>query len=58
MMRTETFTIFNDMCIFAPGACRPAIRRREIDELSVEATYTNGPQPYVPCLSSMTPALS
>ena len=44
MMRTETVTIFNDMCIFAPGSLLdPSIRWREIDELSVEATYTNGP---------------
>lgn len=44
MMRTETVTIFNDMCIFAPGSLLdPSIRWREIDKLSVEATYTNGP---------------
>jgi len=44
MMRTETVTIFNDMCIFAPGRLLdPSIRWREIDTLSVEATYTNGP---------------
>lgn len=44
MMRTETVTIFNDMCIFAPGSLLdPSIRWREIDARSVEATYTNGP---------------
>ncbi|MBK7534882.1 MAG: hypothetical protein IPI49_05765 [Myxococcales bacterium] len=44
MMRTETVTIFNDMCIFAPATLiDPAIRWREIDAHSVEATYTNGP---------------
>jgi len=44
MMRTETVTIFNDMCIFAPGSLLdPSIRWREIDKRSVEATYTNGP---------------
>jgi hypothetical protein len=44
MMRTETVTIFNDMCIFAPGSLLdPSIRWREIDTLRVEATYTNGP---------------
>jgi hypothetical protein len=44
MMRTETVTIFNDMCLFAPGSLLdPSIRWREIDARSVEATYTNGP---------------
>lgn len=44
MMRAETVTIFNDMCIFAPGSLLdPSIRWREIDARSVEATYTNGP---------------
>lgn len=44
MMRTETVTILNDMCLFAPGRLLdPAIRWREIDAHSVEATYTNGP---------------
>ncbi len=43
-MRTETVTILNDMCIFAPGRLvDPSIRWREIDARSVEATYTNGP---------------
>jgi len=44
MMRTETVTILNDMCILAPGSLLdPAIRWRELDAHSVEATYTNGP---------------
>lgn len=44
MMRAETVTILNDMCLFAPGRLiDPAIRWREIDAHSVEATYTNGP---------------
>jgi hypothetical protein len=44
MMRTETVTILNDMSIFAPGRLLdPAIRWRELDGRSVEATYSNGP---------------
>jgi hypothetical protein len=44
MMRTETVTIFNDMCVFAPGSLLdPSIRWRELDARSVEATFTNGP---------------
>lgn len=44
LMRTETVTVFNDMCLFAPGRLLdPSIRWREIDARSVEATYTNGP---------------
>jgi hypothetical protein len=44
MMRTETVTILNDMCLFAPGSLiDPSIRWRELDARSVEATYTNGP---------------
>jgi hypothetical protein len=44
MMRAETVTILNDMCLFAPGnLLDPAIRWRELDASSVEATYTNGP---------------
>lgn len=44
MMRTETVTIFNDMCVFAPGSLiDPSIRWREIDARSVGASYTNGP---------------
>jgi len=44
MMRGETVTLLNDMCIFAPGSLLdPSIRWRERDARSVEATYTNGP---------------
>jgi hypothetical protein len=44
MMRTETVTILNDMCIFAPASLLdPSLRWRELDAQSVEATYTNGP---------------
>lgn len=42
--RTETVTIFNDLCIMAPAALiDPSIRWRVIDPRNVEATYTNGP---------------
>ena len=42
--RTETVTLFNDMCIMAPATLvDPAIRWKELDARSVEATYTNGP---------------
>lgn len=44
MMRAETVTILNDMSIFAPGRLLdPAIRWRELDARTVEATFTNGP---------------
>jgi hypothetical protein len=44
LMRTETVTVLNDMCILAPGRLLdPSIRWRELDARSVEATYTNGP---------------
>ncbi len=44
MMRAETVTILNDMSIFAPGRLLdPAIRWRELDARSVQATYRNGP---------------
>jgi hypothetical protein len=44
MMRTETVTIFNDMCVFAPGSLLDSsIRWRGLDARSVEATYSNGP---------------
>lgn len=44
LMRTETVTILNDMSLLAPGRLiDPAIRWRELDAHSVEATYTNGP---------------
>ncbi|MFN7985781.1 MAG: DUF6544 family protein [Vicinamibacterales bacterium] len=42
MMRTETVTVLNDMCIMAPARLLdPAIRWRELDAHSVEATYSN-----------------
>jgi hypothetical protein len=44
LMRTETVTIFNDMCIFVPGRLLdPSIHWRELDASRVEATFTNGP---------------
>lgn len=44
LTRTETVTLLNDMSIFAPARLLdPAISWHEIDERSVEATYTNGP---------------
>lgn len=44
MMRTETVTLLNDMSLFAPGRLLdPAIRWRELDARSVEATYSSGP---------------
>jgi hypothetical protein len=42
MDQAETVTLFNDLCVFAPGALiDPAIQWREIDQGTVEATYTN-----------------
>lgn len=44
MMRGETVTLLNDICLFAPGRLLdPAIRWRAIDDRTVEAAYTNGP---------------
>ena len=44
LMRTETVTVLNDMCIMAPASLLdPAIAWRSIDAQSVEATYKNGP---------------
>jgi hypothetical protein len=38
----ETVTLFNDLCVFAPGAIAEApVRWREIDEHRVLATFTN-----------------
>jgi hypothetical protein len=43
MDQGETVTLFNDMCLLAPGSLTdPKIRWRTINELTVEATYTNG----------------
>jgi hypothetical protein len=42
--RTETVTLFNDMCIMAPATLvSPSIRWKELDARSAEGTYTNGP---------------
>ena len=42
--RTETVTLFNDMCIMAPATLvDPAIRWEKVDETTVTATYANGP---------------
>jgi len=43
--RAETVTLFNDMCVLAPGSLLdPRIRWQEIDERSARATFTNGGQ--------------
>ncbi|MBL8685439.1 MAG: hypothetical protein JNK05_40055 [Myxococcales bacterium] len=42
--KTETVTLFNDLCIMAPAALiDPSIRWRVVDDRQVEATYTQGP---------------
>ena len=42
MNKAETVTLFNDMCVFAPGALvDPGIQWREIDPLNVSAAFTN-----------------
>lgn len=42
--RTETVTLFNDMCIMAPATLvDPSIRWETVDGKTVKATYTNGP---------------
>jgi len=44
LTRTETVTVLNDMAIMAPATLiDPAIRWRQIDDLQVEAVFTNGP---------------
>jgi hypothetical protein len=44
MMRGETVTVLNDMCLFAPGSLLDrSILWRELDARTVEATYANGP---------------
>lgn len=44
LTRTETVTVLNDMAIFAPARLLdPAVRWRQLDDGSVEATYTLGP---------------
>ncbi len=45
MDRSETVTIFNDMCVFAPAALvDAAISWREIDARTVEGIFTRGEQ--------------
>lgn len=42
MDEAETVTLFNDLCVFAPGALiDPQIQWREIDPLTVSASFTN-----------------
>ncbi|MDQ0867822.1 hypothetical protein QFZ70_000295 [Arthrobacter sp. V1I9] len=42
MDEAETVTLFNDLCVFAPGALAdPGIQWREINPLTVSATFTN-----------------
>jgi len=42
MDKAETVTLFNDLCVFAPGALiAPNITWREIDANTVNATFTN-----------------
>ena len=42
MDQAETVTLFNDLCVMAPGAMiNPQIRWREIDAQSVGASFTN-----------------
>lgn len=42
MTKAETVTLFNDMCVFAPGALAdPRIEWREIDAHHAAATFTN-----------------
>ena len=42
MDEAETVTLFNDLCVLAPGALiAGSIRWREIDDKSVEASFTN-----------------
>jgi hypothetical protein len=43
MDRSETVTLFNDMCILAPGSLlEPSIRWQAIDSRSARAEFTNG----------------
>jgi hypothetical protein len=44
MAKSETVTLFNDLCVFAPAALTdPAIGWEMVDERSARATFTNGP---------------
>lgn len=41
MLKAETVTLFNDLCVFAPGALMdPAIRWREVDGMHAVGRYT------------------
>lgn len=43
LRRTETVTVFNDLCLLAPGALAdPAIEWEELDERRVRASFTSG----------------
>lgn len=43
MDEAETVTLFNDLCVFAPGALvDPGIQWREINPHTVSASFTNG----------------
>ena len=42
--RTETVTLFNDLCLFAPGELvRPSIAWESVDAQTARARYTLGP---------------
>lgn len=44
LTRSETVTLFNDLCIFAPGELvRPTIAWEAVDARSARARYTQGP---------------
>ncbi len=44
LSRTETVTLLNDLCFFAPSwLADPRLQWREIDEISVGVTFSNGP---------------
>jgi hypothetical protein len=45
MDKTETVTLFNDICLMAPAALLdPRIKWQQMDRLSVKAIFTNGQQ--------------
>ncbi|MGD8280673.1 MAG: hypothetical protein PVJ80_13480 [Gemmatimonadota bacterium] len=44
LRRTETVTVFNDICLLAPGALvDPSILWEEVDATTVRARFTSGP---------------